>query len=79
MFRNLVFHQFQIGMELHTGNANMRKEQLSEKLLGLMKNLQILHKQGFRNIHYDANGCNGKKSDFTRKYHALFDIVLYKP
>jgi hypothetical protein len=37
---------FQIGLELHTGNTSVRKENLAQTLIGLMKNLRDLHKLG---------------------------------
>ena len=60
---------------MHAGSTNLKKDQLTSTYEGFICNLQVLYKRGFWNNYYDANGYDGKS---TKKYHALFDIVLLK-
>lgn len=68
----------QIGIELHTGPVHLPGEKQAGMLAELIRVFRDLHKQGFRLISYNPNGCVGKNQDPNKKYYTYFDIVFYK-
>ena len=68
----------QIGIELHTGPVHLPGEKQTAMLTELVGVIRDLHKQGFRLISYNPNGCVGKAQDPGKKYYTYFDVVFYR-
>ena len=71
----------QMGIELHTGIHTLPEHRQIYTLSKILMAIKIMcQKYGFKLIHYEPNGCVGKKEDNKeREYFTYFEIVLYKP
>ena len=69
----------QIGMEFHTGNNVITKEERPRIFRQLLKSFLDMHELGFRLISYSPNHCVGQSYNHLKQnYYTFANIVFVK-